>query len=537
MLGVMKNPLTKRTGRWAPVAIGTAAGLLTGFLAPAPGYAATAGPRSSPPVPTLHWRACDHGFQCATAQVPLNYQQPDGATISIAVMRHLATESAHSDGSLFINGGGPSEQLESFVGAYPNIPLPLRRHDNLVSFDPRGFGFSTAIRCFPSQIAENNFLGNLPVFPVGAKQDAVWERTWQRFDARCVQRNGSLLRHDTTADVARDMDLIRQGLHDPELNYVGLSYGSALGATYANLFPSKVGHLVLDGNVNPVTWSTDTDSTPVFQRLHSGQASAAVMTDFLNLCGRATTSKCAFSAGTPAATRSKFATLLRRVRQHPVTAGAQTFSYADVIASVPLSEVSYWGQGAKLLQQLWTASAGGHRAAGQVPVIPAATSAATATGTGATFSWPFSSAPVYSGQEQNLAVLCPDTDNPRSVSTYQSAAQRATGFGLSWLWTAEACADWPSPAPQDRYTGPWNRRTAHPVLLLGNTGDPALPYRDAQAMSRDLSHARLLTVDGYGHTEANNPSACAIGYEVGYLLTGALPRAGTVCRENVKPFH
>jgi pimeloyl-ACP methyl ester carboxylesterase len=108
-------------------------------------------------------------------------------------------------------------------------------------------------------------------------------------------------------------------------------------------------------------------------------------------------------------------------------------------------------------------------------------------------------------------------------------------MGLPWTWLTEVCAGWPG-SSQDRYAGPWNRPTAHPVLVIGNTSDPATPYAGSVAMSRLLARARLLTVHGYGHTELLNPSTCAARYEARYLQTGALPPAGTICRQNGQPF-
>jgi pimeloyl-ACP methyl ester carboxylesterase len=520
-----------------PVVVGSVAVLLVGLLAPAAGAGASPVVRSGPAVatrpgnptiPVLKWRPCAGSFQCATARVPLDYTHPHGTLISIAVMRHLATDPARRVGSLFINGGGPSEQLQSFAGAYPGIPAALKARYDIVDFDPRGFGYSTAVRCFPTAAAESKFLGPLPPFPVGPRQEATWERAWARFDAFCATHaNAGLLAHDTTADVARDMNLLRQAVGDPVLNYVGLSYGSALGATYANLFPATVGNMVLDGNVNPVTWSTDTDGLPVFLRLHSDQASAQNMTALLDLCAKAPTSACAFSAGTPAATRAKFSALLRRLLAHPVTVDKQRYTYAIAIASMGLGQVSQWQASATLLQQLWKASAGSSAAAG------APTGHAPPAGQAGLPA-------VYGGQEQNLAVLCSDTANPRDAAAYPAAAQlayrRSGAFGLNWTWPTAACASWPRGAARDRYSGPWNRRTANTILLLGNTHDAALPYADSLAMEHDLARARLLTVNGYGHTEESNPSACATRYEVRYLLTGALPPPGTVCQQSVKPF-
>ena len=212
---------------------------------------------------------------------------------------------------------------------------------------------------FPDAAAEQKFLSGLPPFPVGAKQDAQWEQTWARFDAQCAKTNGSLLDHDTSADVARDMDLLRAAVRDPVLNYLGISYGTGLGASYANLFPSRVGRMILDANLNPVTWTTPDGNLPYTLRVGIDEASAAGMTAFLNLCGKATRAACAFSAGTPAATRAKWNTLLRRLTAHPVMAGSppQTFTYADAFEVVDLTDVSSWQQGAVQLQRLWAATA------------------------------------------------------------------------------------------------------------------------------------------------------------------------------------
>jgi TAP-like protein len=249
------------------------------------------------------------------------------------------------------------------------------------------------------------------------------------------------------------------------------------------------------------------------------------MTAFLNLCGKTTKAACAFSASAPAATRAKWNTLLRRLRAHPVTFGSppQTFTYADAFTVVPLDTVSAWQAAAVQLQHLWTASA---RSTATAAVSRASVGPATPS--------------AYTGLEQSLAVECSDGPNPRRVSAYASDARqafaRSGGLGLAWLWGDEPCARWPGNGASDRYTGPWNRRTAHTILLLGITGDAALPYQGDLAMEHDLARARLLTIRGYGHTELNNPSTCAMNYELSYLQTGALPKPGTICREDASPF-
>lgn len=474
-------------------------------------------------VPVLSWRACHGGWQCATARVPLDYRHPDGTKIKIAVVRHRATDPARRLGSLFINGGGPAEQIEALLGFYPSLPAVMRERFDIVIFDPRGFGFSTAVRCFASAAAEQKFMGALPLFPVGAKQDKQWERTYARFGARCARTNGGLLDHDTSTDVARDMNLLRAAVRDPVLNYLGASYGTGLGAIYANLFPSRVGRMILDANLDPARWTTPGGHQPDALREGLDEANVAGMTAFLNLCGKATRAACAFSAGTAAATRAKWNTLLRRLRAHPVTIGSppQSFSYADAFEVPDLGDVSSWQRAAVQLQHLWAASASASARTAATPATPA-------------------TAPVYAGLEQTLAVYCSDVTDPRNLSAYPAAARlayaRSGGWGTAEVWGDERCARWPGNGARDRYTGPWDRRTAHPILVVGITGDTQVPYRDDLAMAHDLARARLLTVRGHGHTELGNPSTCAANYELSYLQTGALPPPGTVCQQNATPF-
>jgi pimeloyl-ACP methyl ester carboxylesterase len=502
----------------------------TVLAAAPPGGAGAAAVTTGPPVPVLRWRACTPaGYQCATARVPLDYQNPRGATISIAMIRHLATDPARRAGSLFFNPGGPGGPgTAALPQVYPLLPAAARARFNVISFDPRGVGRSTAVRCFATAAAENSFLARLPAgFPVGARQDAAWERGYARFDALCAAHaNRGLMAHDTTADVARDMDLMRRAVGDPVLNYLGVSYGTMLGATYANLFPGTVGMMILDGNIDPVAW-THGGPLPTTLRMGTDLGAAATLRSFLDLCGGAPVARCAFSAGSPAATRAKFGTLLGRLRNHPVRAGSATYTYASTVATVANALYSVrgrpalgfigWSEGARLLQQLWAASRSGHRAHLAVPAA---------------------AAPLYNGPEQQAGVLCSDSPNPPAAAfpaLARLAGARSGAVGQFWTWLTELCPAWPG-SSQDRYSGPWDKKTAHPILVIGNTGDPATPYQDAVAMSRLLARGRLLTVDGYGHTEALNPSTCAGNYENRYLLTGALPPARTACPQNGQPF-
>lgn len=508
---------------WAAALAATAGLAVTAGILPAAALAA-ASPPTAPAVPVLTWKLCDQGFFCATARVPLNYRNPRGALISIAVISHRATGPGSSLGWLFFNGGGPEPQVSSLATAYQIFPAAWQERYNIITFDPRGMGYSTQVRCYPSEAAEQKATGNLPgPFPVGKAQEAAFHRSFRKLDTHCARVAGPLLYHDSTADVARDMNLLRQAVGASVLNYYGASYGTLLGAIYANLFPASTGHIILDGNFNPVAWSTGNSQVPDFSRIGAGQATQTVMTAFLRLCGQASTTACPFSAGTPAATTAKWKTLLGLVRKHSVNLGQQgTYSYADVVSAASnLGQVGQWKDNAILLQQLWTAATGGTPS-------PAPTPAASA-------AQPTSGPGYYTGPEQQLAVQCADSPNPRDVAAYAAASALGT-FAPIAAWNLFGCADWPAAAAQDRYTGPWNRPTASTILVVGNTGDPWTGYQNSVAMSRDLGRARLLTVDGYGHTVGSNPSTCAINDMVNYSVTGALPPPGTVCQQNANPF-
>jgi pimeloyl-ACP methyl ester carboxylesterase len=505
-------------------------------LASASAASRPAGPPSAGPrVPVLHWRACDHGFQCATARVPLDYRHPRGKLIDIAVLMHRASKATRRPQTLFIDGGGPSAQIPGFIADFPAITPDLRQRFNLVTFDPRGFGFSTSLRCFRSEAAENRLLrpvAPVPLFPVGARQTATFERTYARFGARCARAGGPLLYHDSTADEARDLNLLRQAVGSARLNYIGLSYATGLGAVYANMFPSRVGHMVLDANVNPVEW-TRGGKLPAFIREPDDLAAARETRSFLALCGQQPTAACAFSAGSPAATHAKFVTLWRRLRRHAVTADGVRWTYAQLFAFVPPVNVVDWQPDGAILQKIWVATEHSSRARPRLATRPGGPSVARD-------ATPADHATPYTGLEQSYGVLCADTRDPHGFADYVAAARlaraRSGAFGLEQVWTEAPCAAWPRGASQDDYAGPWNRRTASPILVIGNTGDPVAAYQNSVAMAHELRRARLLTVDGFGHTEFFNPSACATSHEIRYLLTGQLPPAGTVCQQTVRPF-
>lgn len=496
-------------------------------------------------APILRWVPCRgaKGFDCAWVRVPLDYRNPGGATIRLALIKHRASDRSRRVGTLFFNPGGPGVAKADFVTEFKLgfIPDSLRARFDVITWDPRGIGESTSVKCLGSEAAEDRFLAGVgkpsETFPVGAAQMSRWIRRYASFGRRCAQRAGNLLRHMSTADSARDMDLLRQAVGATRLNYLGISYGTLLGATYANLFPNRVRAMVLDGDINPAAWVSRRQGgfpgsagafLPTFLRQRSDMGARYTLDAFLSLCGRTSAARCAFSAGSPAATGAKFAALLRRLRSGSSPADP---TYSELVSKVVngLYFTQAWGALGSLLQKVWTIGSASRAASSrglrtQSPPVPGLSALATTSATG--------TAPPYVSVGQALGIVCGESPNPmpaafRRIDTF--AFHRSGSAGEYWTWPFEPCATWPARAA-DPYDGPWNHRTANPILVIGTTHDPGTPYQGAVAMSRQLARARLLTVDGFGHTALHSPAPCAIRYETRYLIDKILPPRGTRCR-------
>src|SRR4051812_38009788 len=233
-------------------------------LAPAGAWAA------EPAVPVLDWTDCGEGFECATASVPQDYSDPSGAQWQLAVVRLPATDQAHRIGSLFMNPGGPGGSGVDFLtGAAPAF-ADLNQRFDLVAWDPRGVGASTpAVRCLTD--AENDARNAMPFTTPANLDRPAWIDDAQFHAAACRDRNPGVLPYLSTGNVARDLDLLRAAVGDAKLNYLGYSYGTAIGATYISMFPTHQRALVLDGAVNPRTYFDDpitggTAQTEAFER-------------------------------------------------------------------------------------------------------------------------------------------------------------------------------------------------------------------------------------------------------------------------------
>lgn len=466
----------------------------------------------------------------------MDYDEPGGRQLDIKLIKRGA--SGERIGTLFFQSGGPGEALTtSLPKLYDRFPAAVRERFDLVGFDQRGVGESTAVQCFPSAADEDRFLSSMPAgFPVGRKQEQAFLKGWARFAESCAERNPTLLAHVSTANAARDLDRMRQAVGDSKINYYGLSYGTFLGATYANLFPGNVRSMVLDAVLEPVAYTTgrgnEGERLGAALRLREDEERLRTMNTFLDLCGAAGRERCAFAAGT--STRHKYNKLMGRLAKGPIRLGEQTFTRAsavaavggalDVLKPIPGYVDHGWPQAAELLQGLWQA----RKTRAVANPLPRSASGAAAF------------EERYAGIEQGGAVICSEIDRPADPASYRRqadwAARRSGDFGRLAAWKLAPCATW-QPMDNDRYTGPWNRRTSAPILVMSSTLDPSDPYRNAQTLTRQLANARLLTINGIGHGVIQNKSSCAEAHESAYLINGTLPTKGTTCKQDHKPFH
>lgn len=514
---------TSRSGRRRRLLGSLAAALIVLTLAPA--GTAAAGGEFKPDVPQLTWQSCGDGFDCATARVPLDYDTPAGRTIELALIRLPATDQTRRIGSLFVNPGGPGNSGVEFVrtAARTAYPADVRARFDIVGMDPRGVAASTPVRCFASETDRQQFMSQYILIPTSRAELAAAADKATDLARRCHARMGWLLPHLSTANVARDLDLLRKAVGDAKLNYVGYSYGTYLGATYANLFPDKVRALALDGNTDPPAYASGSRTSIPFVRVGAHLAAAETLDQFFRLCAQAGP-RCDFAAGGDP--RTRFATLAQRLRDNPVTVpGFGRVGYAELVDFTvnALYNADGWAAGASVLQQLYamTDPAGTTDAEPRMSATPAPTE------------------PYNNVLESLFASVCSDTSSPHDPLAYSDLAaradRRAPYVGAYWTYLALPCSVWPA-QDHDRYTGPWQARTANPALVLNNRFDPATRHRNAIRMSELLSGSRLVTNEGWGHTVRETESACADGILAGYLIDRTLPARGATCQPGIVPF-
>ncbi|MDQ2882557.1 MAG: alpha/beta hydrolase [Actinomycetota bacterium] len=249
-------------------------------------------------VPSLSWKDCPrsegNGFQCATAQVPRDYRNPGSGSLSLNLKRHLATDFTHRIGSLFVNPGGPGGSAVGFVSAVVSrLPAEVASRFDVVGFDPRGVAGSGQVTCMTAEETQQEWAAVSASVAPGAFERG--QRAAEQFNAACQTRSGDLLPYIGTEYVARDMDLLRAAVGDQKLNYFGVSFGTFIGTVYANLFPTRIRVMALDGAYDPEAYANNPYKYDYGQYV----ALEGALHRFLDWCARSP--DCPFGHGDPAA--------------------------------------------------------------------------------------------------------------------------------------------------------------------------------------------------------------------------------------------
>jgi pimeloyl-ACP methyl ester carboxylesterase len=476
--------------------------------------------QARPSGPALDWQDCQDGFQCATATVPLDYSSRGKGDYHVALIRKVATGPGPRIGSLFTNPGGPGASGVDFVRATAgSLYANLNKRYDIVGFDPRGTGSSDApLDCKVDQ--ETQGIYSIPYATPETDPMALLKKD-QSYVDRCTSLNRDILPYVTTANVARDLDLLRQDVGDQKLNYLGFSYGTFLGATYASLFPGKLGRVVLDGPVD----ATDYINDPHADLLAQTGGFERALGRFFQACAADQADCLGFGGSDPWAA---FDQLVDQANAHPIQADAFTDDPRPVTGDDIINATSY----NLYAKQFW-------------PYI-AQDLAAAAAGDGSLIRYDSDSAfgrlPDGSydpGTDRYFLITAVEQKYNHDLRKYFRWGKTSYDtFDHAW-WNVgyvELNYGLFHVRPDGRYSGPFRiPGGASTPLVVATTYDPATPYRGAKSLVRDLGNARLLTMNGDGHTAYGGNSPCIDSAVETYLFDGTLPAAGTVCQQDV-PF-
>ncbi|MFJ9162243.1 alpha/beta hydrolase [Streptomyces griseoviridis] len=462
----------------------------------------------------LTWRGCGvSGFECTTMKAPLDYADPSAGDVKLAVARKKATGDGKPLGSLMVNPGGPGGSAIGYLQQYAGIgyPAKVRARYDMVAMDPRGVARSEPVECLGGRAMDR--FTQTDTTPDDQRETGQLVDAYQKFAEGCGKRSTRVLRHVSTVEAARDMDVLRAALGDRKLTYVGASYGTFLGATYAGLFPDRVGRLVLDGAMDPSVPSRtqNLDQTAGFETAFQSFAKDCVQQSDCPLGGKGTS---------PEQVGDALKAFFRKLDAHPIPTGdADGRKLGEALATTGVIAAMYdeaaWAQ----LREGLTSAMKENDGAGLL-VLSDGYYERDAKGhyTNLMFA--------------NAAVNCLDLpaaySTPEQVEEAMPAFEKASPvFGRGLAWASLSCAYW-----QVKPTGEPHRieaKGAAPIVVVGTTRDPATPYRWAQSLSRQLSSARLLTYEGDGHTAYGRGSTCIDSTINAYLLKGTPPAEGKRC--------
>ena len=455
----------------------------------------------------LQWEECEDELQCATATAPLDWTDPARDSIELALIRQ-PTDSPQ--GSVLVNPGGPGGSGYDFIANSVDYAVSERLQSafDIVGFDPRGVNRSSPVSCHDDAAELDDFVYDLvPGEPGSDPWIAGVEAANTAFGAACLEHSGELLGYVDTVSAARDLDLLRAVLGDSQLNYLGFSYGTLLGATYAELYPENTGRLVLDGALDPTSTSFDVSLT-------QAEGFESAMRAFLDDCDSA--EDCPFT-GSATASLTKIRALLDRLDASPIRGedgrelGSSSMTSAIVL---PLYNEDNW----PYLRQLFASVFQGD------PSVA------------------FTLADSYNGRnpdgtyldnslEARLAINCLDYAAQPDVAVMRAQAaeleQKAPVLGKQLAYGDLGCLGWPVKAAAERPV--IDGSGAADILVIGTTNDPATPYSWAVELAEQLETGHLVSYEGEGHTAYNKSNDCVGDTVDDYFIDGTVPVSDPLC--------
>jgi len=459
----------------------------------------------------IEWTFCGIDVQCGTLSAPTDWSDPQSAPIELSLTRHLASAQP-AIGDLLVNPGGPGESAASFIrdSADRAVDAPVLEAYNIVGLDPRGVGASSPVTCYTNPADMDHSLYDIPS---AARNSISWNDELQRrstdFGAACLKNTGDLLGFVDTESSARDMDMVRAAMGNATLDYLGYSYGTFLGAMYADLFPSRVGRMVLDGAIDPTaTMDASSDDQAV--------AFEGALNAYLEWC--VSGGDCPLGDSVPEAAGA-MTLLLSAIDSEPLSNPDGRLLGADTLVTA-IANTLYDDSAWSYLSDMLAAARDGD------PAIA------------------FESADAYNGRlpdgtyetnttEAFIAINCADAsgDAEDPAISDQANVTVVSGYapilGPYLVSPIDPCSNWPVSGRGS--TRPLHADGAPDLLVIGTTNDPATPYADAVALTEQMSSAHLVTFQGEGHTAYNRGNSCINDIVNAYFLNGTIPQPDVMC--------
>jgi pimeloyl-ACP methyl ester carboxylesterase len=467
--------------------IGVATFAVTALTVPV-GVASAAPPPEAPPAPTLAWTDCEDGFECATLTVPRSYADPGGDVIELSVIRKVATDPAQRIGSLLTNPGGPGGSGVDYVRAVATEDgslATLNQRFDIVSWDPRGTKGSEPVNCF-NDAESDEYNETAKAFPTGFDRDAILQTSRDFIDACLANSTPEQLASISTENTARDMDMLRAALGEAQISYLGYSYGTYLGATYSALYPDNIRAFVLDGAVDPRQYANN----PIGANIDQARGFETAIDRYFNdFCGDA----CQFQGG-----KAAWRTLVEQLEATPSFAGLDPTRPVNGTSVINATLISMY------VRPIWPVldRALAEAAAGDTRRIQLLADIAVGRNDDGTYD---------AGGGAFPAITAIDASYPTEIVIQDLLGliypTVSPSFGPSTFWASLAggysAFEWPVEA-DTRYTGPFRYPSGR-------------------------TNARLLTMNGDGHTAYGDNSTCIDDAVEAFFFDSVVPARGTTC--------